>query len=305
VILAGNSPVKISSYDYVEDQNGWIYIVKALLDDGSIIAKAFYNRTPNGSVIKCKETFINAENKPNIRKWIYGGPMDYIFSLKDISIIHRHDKYPILTYPNCDGLIYQIALLAKNYNFTAYLFGSRRLGIENDLSDWDMLFVGDGSPFVLVNNIVGKLSAKIRLFSISECEDRAKRYAERKQFDYKTLVQIFQKGTLYLRTNNNEIGLFFSHNNTDVSVGLEFVNEDRLNLMGKILYSGGSSVFLPRVFYIQDSRNIKSCVKTVLWEMGGIEANEGCKIELFGVYRLIDGSYWFGGEKAAMRFYSD
>jgi hypothetical protein len=305
MLLADNSQIKISCYDYIEDHNGWIYVVKALLDDGSIIAKAFYNRTPHGSVIKCKENFINAENKPNIRKWIYGGPMDYIFSLKDISIIHRHDRYPILTYPNCDDLIYQIALLAKNYNFATYLFGSRCLGIEKDLSDWDVLFVGDASPFVLINNIVGKLNTKIRLFSVSECDDRAKRYAGRKQFDYMTLLQIFRKGTLYLRTNNNEIGVFFLHNNADISLGLKFTNDGELKLRGSILCSEGSSAFLPRVFYLQDSRGSKLCIKTVLWEMGGIEANEGCKIELSGSYQLIDGSYWFGGEKAAMRFSSD
>ncbi|GHT84900.1 hypothetical protein FACS1894137_08510 [Spirochaetia bacterium] len=293
----------ISPYDYVEDKNGWIYVVKAVLANDQIIAKAFYNRIRENHVVKCKEYFGNIKTLPENKNYNFGGPMDYVLTENDLLRIYGHDKYPILTYPNCDTIVYKIALLAEEFGFSAYLFGSRRLEIENESSDWDILFVGDSSPFILLNYIVEKLTPGVRFFSSSECDNRAKRYMKRNYFNYETLSKIFRKGTLYLKRNENEIGVFFVRKTTNIDFSLYSIN-DKANykINGKILQSGGSSAFMPREFQIQNSKQEIFCIRTVLWEIGGIEANYCTDVEFSGLYRLCDGSYWFGGKKTRMRF---
>lgn len=299
----GEAPASVQSYDYIEDHNGWIYLVKGWIENsGHAIAKAFYSPI-SPKCIKCKNNMPDDIIPPIHSIMPYGGHLDYLVPKKEIDFVYSRSAVPLVEIEHSCDPIHGIAKSMEKANVECFLFGSRRLNIGSAYSDWDILCLSPLDPRLLIRLIIRGAGNGARLFTESECHERAIRYANQPgSFEIDALSILFNYTTSYLKTNCGEIGIFFGQTGTS-SVVLDF---DTLNdlccteIIGAVLPVGGTSYDLPRRFSIQDSDGAVHFIMSTLWEIGGIEACSGRIVRLSGLIPLGENSWWMGGLEAAV-----
>lgn len=294
---------QVHAYDYIKDLLGNVYIVRGVIyKTNEIIIKPI-------AIYKTSDLEKFDPNDQGHLKQIpyssyeWGDPDNYSCKLEDIESLFKRDQVLNSDHPNNPKLLRDVIETISCDKIKVYLFGSRRLNLENQTSDWDILIISNSHYGEIVDKLVTNLEGRVRLFNRNECLKRANHYAWpcshlNKQF----LIKAFQKTTSYLKTEIGEVGIFFA-SNTDTC--LPYIDSTKISehhLRGRIIRSDGSSHLMPRNFLIQCSDGEIKKVGTIMWGLGGIEECAGEYVSLRGLEMLSKDSYWLGGSSSSLEF---
>lgn len=292
----------VRPFDYVKDGEGWLYVVRGTLTSGEILLKAI--RSPGDSVKFAMDLPLGV-SEPQLRRFPYGGGLEYIASPRDLVQIYGRKRRSLDGESN--PVAQQIARAIADVSGGSYLFGSRRLGIHREDSDWDVLVLRASRPDLVQSAVVGALGPGARSPGALEISARVERYAApRGLLSRETLSQLFWQTTMYVYHHDLEIGLFFaSHKETPIPSLPVLRQAPTHDLGGAILRSNGSSHHMPRQISIRDSTGALNTVETTLWELGGLEECAGSTVHLHQARMLNHRHWWFGGPGIELKLCED
>lgn len=290
------------SFDYIEDTEGWIYVSRGVIvGTNLVVVEAMYDPLQN-RLGKYRGESTEGENIPSSVPCPMAGDTQYLLYPKNIKKVFPRQEIEITDYDEHNELLNRINDIVSRHGAHCYLFGSRRLKIGKDDSDYDILVFGCMNPCKTVQLIAENLNGEVRRFSQQECSNRAIRYGyPNGPLSPEFLARIFSKTTMYLKTQLGEIGIFFaSHNDSNIPNILKLHHVPEESIVGTIIPSGGASHLMPRQFFIETENNKIQRIVTVSWELGGIEENAGLKVRLAGVRAIRNNKWWFGGPKISL-----
>lgn len=286
----------ILPYDYIESNDGWIYVVRCIVSDGGFLAKPIYSPVYSGR-IKHK-ILLKIDYLPMQKAWI-NYPPDVFHFYKDEVTQHwpvaantiKFDNFTADFFRSVVSIIKKIDPLA-----TCSITGSRRVGTHRTNSDHDLLICTNLHPLIIKENILAS-NSQWREFNESEIRDRINRYSPNSCISNQLIKDIFYAGTLYLKSKltGNELGLFFISKETSNYIIPAIYSSSHVDLIGEILPSNGSSFHMPRIFYIKDNQCKIIELVTIIWEACGIELLSGRRVKLTDCLMIGDNRYLFGG----------
>ncbi len=295
-ILEG--PLKAAEYrpyDLVQDDTGWTFAVKGICESGELLVKAVY--APPGILPrKYKERPAIVWSSAHVVPCSVSSLGDYLLSPLCCSYLQPR----ALTKAAMNGgnpIAAEVASLIEQSGARVELAGSRRAGLHRRESDWDLLVLGVSHPIELVRLVLAVIEHRGRLYRRPEIVERARRYSScSSHASFSTLVALFGRTTLYLRTNHGEVGLFFDSPDPPLLPDLRAVSGIvPLTISGQILPCSGTSYHMPRRFRI--ATNVMGIIEiwTPIWEFGGLEELAGKRVSLTSLRQISPLRYWLGG----------
>lgn len=287
--------------DYLEDNKGWIHIVKNTLTSDEFITKPIYSPSPNRNKYKSQRTY--GKTCPSGIYSTISENGDFILSRKNISkhYCSRSVYFDKSIIPKYRSDLIHLYEVFSSTGCQAFLFGSRLLNTYDSQSDWDVIIVGDLTIDSILKTAVSSSNKMLRFFTVDECDARAMRYgAGESHISTETLRRIFPKTTFYLKSKFGEIGIFSGNKNTFIGKNNVLSNTHKTTLTGKIIPSQGTSFSMPRIFKIIDENIGESSVTTTIWSLCGIERLSGVRCRISGAIPT-DGNgkcFWLGGSSA-------
>lgn len=289
----------IHAYDYIKDKNGWIHVVRAFSNKKLCLITNPHYPPKNSNIRKTKGDIPLNIIKPNGTIWSFGDGKLLKISLKDIIEIYPRLTIQSISFPNIPRIVQKLLDYFSKKDCNVYLFGSRRLSLEENYSDWDLLIDSKVSIGALISEFVSLNSSSVRLYNYEECKYRATRY-NNENVPLKQLENILLSTTIYLKTSQVEIGIFAVAND-DGFIPSELIYDTLPGcheIIGQIKFGNGESYLMPRrIFLLNNSKKIIT-ILTANWVLAGIEELEGVNIKLSGLKKLSSHSYWFGGDNS-------
>lgn len=283
----------VKSYDYFEDDNGWIYLFKGvILSKEKIVGSPVY--TPGTNRLKVK-TFSEPHLKLSAKKTSLSMGNEREIPFGKVKKLFRNSEALHSLHPAIKGhkFLQSFIEIMSSLGLTVRLFGSRQLGIETPQSDWDFLVSGTDEPKIVVEKLISKFAGQLRLFNSVEIDDRVSRYALDEPWANKNLLgKIFSKSTLYLKSPVGELGLFFEGSSPN-KLPNEVLNGESKDMAGRFLKSSGKSFHMPREFLVESDGEVQK-ILTISWALGGVEELEGCQVQFSGLRKIGERTWWFG-----------
>ena len=292
----------IRAFDYVVDRDAWTYVVRGSLPESNMLVGKVIYPPPSSLSRKCKDGLPRVGGGPTATKWELGGPTDFILGPRDLVRVLPRDQIPVRISHNAPTVVRRIDQFVRGLGGEALLHGSRRLGLQNRDSDWDLLLSSPVPPGRLILDIVNSLGGQVWKYSYNACFERASRYARLSTLSsIQCLTRIFLDSTLYLRTRRSEIGIFFIHDRDSSLPDLtRAASAEPRDLSGEILPSEGGSHLMPRTIQFLEDQLGPVTIATVLWELAGLEELAGQRVMLNGARRVSESMWWLGGRMASI-----
>ncbi len=288
-LLKSRAP-RLRAFDYVEDQDGWIYVVRAVVpsNHNQVLAKPIY--PPSCLQIRKLEA-----NQPisHLGRRHRATQTHSFFNLAALSTssiraIHPRAEVPIADLSTAPAIVMRLAEVVESMGARVFLYGSRRVHREIASSDWDVLVDTTNSqysPMALIVNTQQVLRASVRRFSPKEIRLRARRYSSKSgALNRETLTSIFLKGTPYLKSGSLEIGVFFACEGDTYPQRHAFPQTTHLSeSVARLLVgapctpmpTGGHSFYMPRRIRLRFEDYGEVEFPSIQWELGGLEEAHG------------------------------
>ena len=289
-----------STFDYVEDGSGTVFVVRTPLDGVSnYVLYPAYRRVGQG-LQRVVHTGEHLDGEPGSDWAVDAGCV--VRPAEFLRLVRRWDGRPVV--PAQVGNADLARFFAQVYELGGrlFLYGSRLLDMATPRSDWDLLMTVERDPRDVVEQALAEL-AEARFFTPDELAALFTLPLDACPVAVDELTGVLGRSLTYLYIGGVRVDIMIgSRSWAELIPAFPETSGHAESLDGVIQPGAGESYLMPRAVTLD--RGPGRPAATVFyptWFLQGLERMAGTRVHFTGLRRTGPGRYWFGARHSSLR----